>query len=78
MRCRLDDVERIILLVEERLYEYNIIDENLLVMLVKVKLYSDVELRRFKEEVEIFYYNGVSIKNFLMLIFILFILFLVG
>lgn len=59
MRCRLDEVERIILLVEERLYEYNIIDENLFVMLVKVKLYSEVELRRFKEEVEIFYYNGV-------------------
>ena len=54
MRCRLDDAERTILLAEERLHEHNIIDENLSAMLAKVKLHSDAELRRFKEEAEIF------------------------
>ena len=63
MRCRLDDAERTILLAEERLHEHNIIDENLSAMLAKVKLHSDAELRRFKEEAEISYHNGVSTKK---------------
>lgn len=70
MRCRLDDAERTILLAEERLHEHNIIDENLSAMLAKVKLHSDAELRRFKEEAEISYHNGVSTKNPSMLTFI--------
>lgn len=60
MRCRLDDAERTILLAEERLHEHNIIDENLSAMLAKVKLHSDAELRRFKEEAEISYHNGMN------------------
>jgi len=60
MRCRLDEAERTILLAEERLHEHNIIDENLSAMLAKVKLHSEVELRRFKEEAEISYHNGVN------------------
>ncbi|XP_078348214.1 lamin-B1.S-like isoform X3 [Oculina patagonica] len=60
MRCRLDEAERTILLAEERLHEHNIIDENLSSMLAKVKLHSEAELRRFKEEAEISYHNGMS------------------
>ena len=60
MRCRLDEADRTILLAEERLHEHNIIDENLSAMLAKVKMHSEAELRRFKEESEISYQNGVS------------------
>ena len=60
MRCRLDEADRTILLAEERLHEHNIIDENLSAMLAKVKLHSEAELRRFKEEAEISYQNGVG------------------
>lgn len=59
MRCRLDEADRTLLLAEERLHEHNIIDENLSAMLAKVKLHSEAELRRFKEEAEISYHNGV-------------------
>ena len=59
MRCRLDEADRIILLAEERLHEHNIIDENLSAMLAKVKVHSEAELRRFKEESEISYQSGV-------------------
>ena len=59
MRSRLDEADRIILLAEERLHEHNIIDENLSAMLAKVKLQSEAELRRFKEESEISYQSGV-------------------
>ena len=61
MRCRLDEADRIILLAEERLHEHNIIDENLSAMLAKVKMHSEAELRRFKQESEISYQNGVGI-----------------
>lgn len=61
MRCRLDEAERTILLAEERLHEHNIIDENLSAMLAKVKMHSEAELRRFKEESEISYQNGVCV-----------------
>ena len=64
MRCRLDEAERTILLAEERLHEHNIIDENLSSMLAKVKLHSEAELRRFKEEAEISYHNGVRYQQF--------------
>lgn len=60
MRCRLDEAERTILLAEERLHEHNIIDENLSAMLAKVKMHSEAELRRFKEESEISYQNGMN------------------
>lgn len=60
MRCRLDEADRTILLAEERLHEHNIIDENLSAMLAKVKMHSEAELRRFKQESEISYQNGVS------------------
>ncbi|KAJ7382979.1 Intermediate filament tail domain-containing protein [Desmophyllum pertusum] len=60
MRCRLDEAERTILLAEERLHEHNIIDENLSSMLAKVKLNSEAELRRFKEEAELSYHNGMN------------------
>ena len=59
MRCRLDEADRTILMAEERLHEHNIIDENLSAMLAKVKMHSEAELRRFKEESEISYQNGV-------------------
>lgn len=59
MRSRLDEADRIILLAEERLHEHNIIDENLSAMLAKVKLHSEAELRRFKEESDISYQSGV-------------------
>ena len=64
MRCRLDEADRTILLAEERLHEHNIIDENLSAMLAKVKMHSEAELRRFKEESEISYQNGVSYHIF--------------
>ncbi|XP_029190000.1 lamin-L(I)-like [Acropora millepora] len=60
MRSRLDEADRIILLAEERLHEHNIIDENLSAMLAKVKLHSEAELRRFKEESEISYQSGMN------------------
>lgn len=59
MRCRLDEADKTILLAQERLHEHNIIDENLSAMLAKVKMQSEAELRRFKEESEISYQNGV-------------------
>ena len=64
MRSRLDEADRTILLAEERLHEHNIIDENLSAMLAKVKMHSEAELRRFKEESEISYQNGVSYRIF--------------
>ena len=60
MRARLADAERTILLAEERLHEHNIVDENLAAMLAKVKMHSEVELRRYKEESEISHINSVS------------------
>ena len=59
MRCRLDEADKTILLAQERLHEHNIIDENLSAMLAKVKMQSEAELRRFKEESELSYHNGV-------------------
>ena len=58
MRCRLDEAERTILSAEERRHEHTV-DENLSAMLAKVKLHNEAELRRFKEEAEISYHNGV-------------------
>ena len=60
LRARLDEADRTILLAEERLHEHNIIDENLAAMLAKVKLHSQHELRRFKEEAELSHQNIVS------------------
>ncbi|KAK3718286.1 hypothetical protein QZH41_010096, partial [Actinostola sp. cb2023] len=57
LRARLDEADRTILLAEERLHEHNIIDENLAAMLAKVKLHSQHELRRFKEEAELSHQN---------------------
>lgn len=60
MRARLNEADQTIILAEERLHEHNIIDENLAAMLAKVKLHSQHELRRFKEESEISHQNSVS------------------
>ncbi|XP_031549204.1 lamin-B1-like [Actinia tenebrosa] len=60
IRARLNEADQTILLAEERLHEHNIIDENLAAMLAKVKLHSQHELRRFKEESEISHQNSMN------------------
>ena len=59
MRSRLEEANKTILLSEKRLHELDISDEKLSAMLAKVKMQGDVELKRFKEESQISYENGV-------------------
>eukprot|EP00794_Sanderia_malayensis_P018175 gene18175-19989_t len=51
-------------IAEERLHEHNLLDENLTAMLAKVKVQSEAELRRFREESELTYQNSLQqVKN---------------
>jgi hypothetical protein len=58
-RYRLAELERALLLAEERLHEHNIVDENLSAMLAQLKLHSDEQLRRYKHESECSYQSHV-------------------
>ena len=54
------EAERALLFAEERLHEHNIVDENLSAMLAQIKLHSDEQLRRYKQESESSYQSHVS------------------
>ena len=60
-RYRMNELERALLLAEERLHEHNIVDENLSAMLAQIKLHSDRQLELYKQESECSYQSHVSI-----------------
>lgn len=60
MKSRLADAHHSLQILEDRLHEHNLIDENMANMLAKVRMQSEAELRRFKEESELVYQNGVT------------------
>ena len=64
-RYRLAELERALLLADERLHEHNIVDENLSAMLAQLKLNSDEQLRRYKHESECSYQSHVRSIIFL-------------
>ncbi|XP_028397529.1 lamin-B2-like [Dendronephthya gigantea] len=59
-RYRLAELERALLLADERLHEHNIVDENLSSMLAQLKLRSDEQLRRYKHESECSYQSHMT------------------
>ncbi|CAB3977920.1 lamin-L(I)-like isoform X1 [Paramuricea clavata] len=59
-RYRLAELERALLLADERLHEHNIVDENLSAMLAQLKLHSDEQLRRYKHESEYSYQSHMT------------------
>ena len=60
MKNRLADAHHSLQILEDRLHEHNLLDENMANMLAKVRMQSEAELRRFKEESELMYQNGVG------------------
>ena len=65
-RYRLAELERALLLADERLHEHNIVDENLSAMLAQLKLHSDEQLRRYKHESECSYQSHVRCIIFIL------------
>jgi len=60
MKNRLADAHHSLQILEDRLHEHNLLDENMANMLAKVRMQSEAELRRFKEESELMYQNGIQ------------------
>ncbi len=63
MKNRLVDAQNSLDLAEARLHDHNLLDENMAAMLAKVRVQSEAEMRRFKEESELTYQNSVSVST---------------
>ena len=59
IKGHLADAHQSLRVMEDRLHEHNLVDDNMANMLAKVRMQSEAELRRFKEESELVYQNGV-------------------
>ncbi|XP_065070387.1 lamin-B1.S-like isoform X2 [Rhopilema esculentum] len=60
LKSHLADAHQSLRVMEDRLHEHNLLDDNMANMLAKVRMQSEAELRRFKEESELVYQNGLQ------------------